>query len=228
MAPYRRAPTDRRPTEGRQTLSRQTIRHIAVPFYRMGASMLSELIEIVTDPAVIAVGVSASILALFVAAATNRVCVFENRADFIWTALIGLIPLAWFFGLSVARGGEGMPLLLPAFDYASIKAQPGKAAFIALGGAFFVVAVLNSLRSSIFNNGPILGVVLFIFKLFSSLFLMFMVPVTIFLEDGLKYHSRSGHHGLFYMFVGAIGYLIYLLINGERVWERREALAELD
>lgn len=152
-------------------------------------------------------GVLFSFLAILIAGLTNRIVIFYDTTDFIWT----LSPF-----LSLLAGGIVASTLVPKGGELTVTAMLvwGIAIIVALYGAYMTFA------ASIRHNGLALGILIGCFKVLSS-----VLAAIISLGAISKVFENSdisvGKRLLALAIFGLLAWMMARLINGEEVYARR-------
>ena len=156
-------------------------------------------------------------LCLVATGMTNTIIIYRDVADFVWSLAIVLVPL----GTLVALG-----LLAPE---ESEKAQnlfweTGQQRLIStVGGLAMVIAVLKTLMNCVRNNGVVLGLVVFAFKVVAA---VISVLVCLGVYNKLTEKNRSVKNVLVAVIIfGVFAFFVNRLINGDRVLKKRAASA---
>lgn len=161
---------------------------------------------------------SCEIAILFIGGVTNRVIVFEDRADFAWTAGIPVgMTIAWLAW--VGTQPEQGDLSLTNTDAFGVFVRVA----VFLGIAFAMGKVCNN---SIKANGWPIGLIMFVFKIVASIILIILAfgLLNQYFPDDKKKVGRGPSMSkiIFYSMLGSLlGWLIVRLINGNAVRERR-------
>ena len=159
-------------------------------------------------------------LALFVMALTNRVVVFINGMDVFTTLSIGLAPMV----MSMVLGSLDMQSPLNG----KFPSEPVGIIVVILGFGATIFAIVKTFMNSIHCNGLVLGIIVSIFKIF-SLVLLILAVIGTFLgaksyEGGVR--QNAGFYIVLVLIFGIFGWVARTLINGERVFEHRQLMAE--
>ena len=156
-------------------------------------------------------------LCLVATGMTNTIIIYRDVADFVWSLAIVLVPL----GTLVALG-----LLAPE---ESEKAQnlfweTGQQRLIStVGGLAMVIAVLKTLMNCVSNNGVVLGLVVFAFKVVAA---VISVLVCLGVYNKLTEKNRSVKNVLVAVIIfGVFAFFVNRLINGDRVLKKHAASA---
>ena len=156
-------------------------------------------------------------LCLVATGMTNTIIIYRDVADFVWSLAIVLVPL----GTLVALG-----LLAPE---ESEKAQnlfweTGQQRLIStVGGLAMVIALLKTLMNCVSNNGVVLGLVVFAFKVVAA---VISVLVCLGVYNKLTEKNRSVKNVLVAVIIfGVFAFFVNRLINGDRVVKKRAANA---
>ena len=156
-------------------------------------------------------------LCLVATGMTNTIIIYRDVADFVWSLAIVLVPL----GTLVALG-----MLAPE---GTEKAQnlfweTGQQRLIStVGGLAMVIAVLKTLMNCVSNNGVVLGLVVFAFKVVAA---VISVLVCLGVYNKLTEKNRSVKNVLVAVIIfGVFAFFVNRLINGDRVLKKRAASA---
>lgn len=153
-------------------------------------------------------GVLFSFLAILIAGLTNRVVVFYDTTDFVWT----LSPF-----LSILIGGIMAHTLAPESGdlTASAILVWGIAVVVALYGAYMTFAI------SIRHNGLALGIVVGCFKVLSSV-LAAIISLGALSKAFENSDISAGKRLLALLVFGLMAWMMTKLINGEAVYAKRQ------
>jgi hypothetical protein len=166
---------------------------------------------------VVCVLFGASVLILFLMAASNRVVVFSNIGDLVWTAGVLLIPLVTFGAVWLFASGP-----LPTnFGLEFARQEPAAALAAGIGAVLWLVAVGLTVSTSIRENGLALGTLVALFKLLASAFFLIALPGALYVRALFGDERRRHDSPVRKLILGAFAGIGYLLINGGRVAERR-------
>ena len=156
-------------------------------------------------------------LCLVATGMTNTIIIYRDVADFVWSLAIVLVPL----GTLVALG-----MLAPE---GTEKAQnlfweTGQQRLIStVGGLAMVIVVLKTLMNCVRNNGVVLGLVVFAFKVVAA---VISVLVCLGVYNKLTEKNRSVKNVLVAVIIfGVFAFFVNRLINGDRVLKKRAAKA---
>ena len=156
-------------------------------------------------------------LCLVATGMTNTIIIYRDVADFVWSLAIVLVPL----GTLVALG-----MLAPE---GTEKAQnlfweTGQQRLIStVGGLAMVIVVLKTLMNCVRNNGVVLGLVVFAFKVVAA---VISVLVCLGVYNKLTEKNRSVKNVLVAVIIfGVFAFFVNRLINGDRVLKKRAASA---
>ena len=154
--------------------------------------------------------VSFSFLAILIAGATNKITIFNDYSD-LWLTL-GLIiwPLLGFMILSLITP-ENAPTI-----YNILLGSPSAAASPLLTSLASFYSLIKTMVNSIKANGTAIGLIVGIFKIFSSIIIILSIL-------GLfnKINEKSSNYGNKLIFITIFTFIFYwvlkTLVNGERV-----------
>lgn len=154
-------------------------------------------------------GVLFSFLAILIAGLTNRVVIFHDTTDFMWT----LSPF-----LSILVGGIVASTLAPENGELTILAILvwGIAIIVALYGAYMTIA------ASIQHNGIALGIVVGAFKLLASV-LAAVISLGALSKAFESSDISAGKRLMALVIFGLMAWMMTKLINGEAVHAKRRA-----
>jgi len=154
-------------------------------------------------------GVTGSFIALLVAGMTNRVVIFADGIDLMWTVLVFGAPVIGFMiGTTLVPEGREFENETAAVVVAGIGGLVG------LGGC--VMTFISSIK----HNGLFLGTVIGIFKVMAALLAAVCVIGLlgkIFGKDAGSFSKRMMAAVVF----GILLWMIQKLINGDEVYIRR-------
>ena len=154
-------------------------------------------------------GVGGSFIVLLVAGMTNRVVIFADGIDLMWTvAVFGAPVIGFAIGATlVPEGGE-------------FENETAAVVVAGIGGVIGLGGCVMTFISSIKHNGLFLGTVIGIFKVMAAL-LAAVCAIgllgKIFGEEGGSFASRMFAFVVF----GFLLWMIRKLINGDEVYARR-------
>jgi len=157
-------------------------------------------------------GIGGAFIALLVAGMTNRVVIFANGKDLMWTVSIFLAPV---IGLVIAGS------LVP--EGREFQDETAAVVVAGIGGVFALFACIMTFILAIKHNGLFVGIILGIFKVVAAL-LAAVCAIgligKIFDQEGGSFVSRI-------FAVVVFGFLLWVmrkLINGDEVYARREQI----
>ena len=154
---------------------------------------------------------------VFILGMTNRVVIFQDVTDFMWTMGIVLSPIIGFIVLLVIAP-ENTP------DGYNIFWTTGSEKVVSVTTAgCFIGSVVMTYVNSIKSNGIALGIGIGTFRVVASMIIALMI-VGIFNKLFEKNNPPAALF-LVLIFTAIFGFVIKRLINGERVMERRMATA---
>ena len=149
----------------------------------------------------------ASFLALFIAAATNKITVFKDYGD-LWLTL-GLIiwPLLGLLILAFLEAGDGQDFFMGR--PAAIVTTIGSA-------CLFLYSLVKTFLNSISANGMVLGIIVGIFKVLSSIIIIFSIVGYI---NRISDNNRSLGSTLIFItkFTFVFKWILDVLVNGHKV-----------
>ena len=160
----------------------------------------------------IAWGVGGSFIAVFLAGMTNRVVIFADGKDLMWTLLIFVAPVIGFvIGATLAPEGQ------------EFSDEPVAVVVISIGGVVALIACVMTFILSVKHNGPVLGIIIGIFKIMAAI----LAAVCAIGLLGKIFGKDTGSFAARMFAVVVFGILLWMmtkLINGDEVYERRAAL----
>jgi hypothetical protein len=147
---------------------------------------------------------------------TNRVVIFEDISDFMWTMGIVLIPLIWIMVLAIITP-ENTPDSYNIF-WTTVEEKVVTVVF----GLGTLGSVAMTYLNSIKSNGIVLGLIIGTSRVIASVIILFMILGLInkFFEED----SPPGALIVVLIVTWVFGFVIKRLINGERVYDRRMAV----
>ena len=156
-------------------------------------------------------------LCLVATGMTNTIIIYRDVADFVWSLAIVLVPLGTLVALGMLAPEE------------TEKAQnffweTGQQRLISIIGALSTgIAVLKTLMNCLRNNGLLLGLVVFAFKVVAA---VISVLVCLGVYNKLTEKNRSVKNVLVAVIIfGVFAFFVNRLINGDRVLKKRAASA---
>jgi len=157
-------------------------------------------------------GIFFSFSAILIAGLTNRVVVFYDTTDFMWT-------LSPFFALLV--GGMIASTLVPENGELTGTAMPtwAIAIIVALYGSYMIFA------ASIRHNGMALGLIIGCFKIISSV-LAAVISLGALSKVFEKSDISAGKRMLALALFGLLAWMMTRLINGQAVYAKRSMLCQ--
>jgi hypothetical protein len=161
------------------------------------------------------IGALIAFLILLVLGMTNRVVIFQDGADFGWSLMTLITPLATFMILGMMAPENAPP------DYDHWAETYGKVVII-VGGLVTLFSVVRMFVYSIASNGLLLGLVIGVFKLVASMIsIVFAIGFInkLFDDDRKSY----GAWALLMLVGAAFVWVLTKLINGDDVEARRLA-----
>ena len=161
----------------------------------------------------------AGFITIFIMALTNKVVIFKDGGDLMIT--VGLI-LAPIIGLSC------LLFLAPS------EPPPGYNQFSGSGAAIFVSAItvltfifclVKTFTNSIASNGLAMGITIAIFRIISSFIIIFALLGFI---NRLTENNKSLGNAIIFIiiFTAIFGWVLKVLINGEKVARKRIETAQ--
>jgi hypothetical protein len=151
--------------------------------------------------------------ALLVLGLTGRVVIYNDGGDLALNFGIVLIPVAVL--LYVSAGAPPDEAGQTARDAYYAQSWVGVSMIVSLIGA--VACALVTAWVSIRENGPLLGVPVAALKISTAVLALFLIVFWFMSQD--KKQKRSVMTNL--LFLGALGWFMSLLVNGDRVRARR-------
>tara|TARA_B100002051_G_scaffold153152_1_gene144905 strand:- start:280 stop:792 length:513 start_codon:yes stop_codon:yes gene_type:complete len=151
-----------------------------------------------------------SFLAIFIAAATNRVTVFKDYGD-LWTTL-GLI--LWpSFGLMI------LAFIQPEESNDIFFGSRAASVITILTAVVTLYSLVKTFTNSIAENGPVIGSVVGVFKVLSSIIIIFSVLGYI---NRITEDNRSLGSTLIFItiFTFIFKWILDVLVNGHKVKPR--------
>tara|TARA_B100000963_G_scaffold304493_1_gene278299 strand:- start:413 stop:922 length:510 start_codon:yes stop_codon:yes gene_type:complete len=154
--------------------------------------------------------ISFSFLAILIAGATNKITIFNDYGD-LWLTLGFIIwPLIGFMILSLIVPEDASD------NYNILLGSPSSAATTIITSFATFYSLIKTMTNSINANGAIIGVIVGIFKILSSIIIIFSVI-------GLfnKINEKNSGYGNKLIFISIFTFIFYwalkTLVNGERV-----------
>ena len=159
---------------------------------------------------------------LFFLAATNTVIIFENYGDFYWSLGILLCPILLLIGQEIiAPHSEIRPL-----EYNIYWETLNHKLLTLIGLITFVMSLSITFYNSVKNNGLILGIIIFSFKVFAcliSVILILGIIAEIFGTGDQNKRKRTLRSLLVALIVfKVLKFFIKKLVNGENVMKKRK------
>ena len=153
-----------------------------------------------------------SFVIIFIAGMTNRVVIFNDGWDLLWTALIFIIPILFIIVGSLLQENKSI--------------TEKELIYVLLGGGILsLLCILKVIFSSIKHNGLILGLFIGFFKILSAV-------IVAILSIGLIGRIFDSENATFFqrmfalLFFGILLFVIGKLINGIEVRDRRLELLQ--
>ena len=154
--------------------------------------------------------VSFSFLAILIAGATNKIIIFNDYSD-LWLTL-GLViwPLIGFIILSIITP-ESTP-----DNYNILIGSPSATATTLLTSFATFYSLIKTMANSVKANGTVIGIIVGIFKIFSSIIIILSVV-------GLfnKINEKNSSYGNKLIFISIFTFIFYwvlkTLVNGKKV-----------
>tara|TARA_A100001037_G_C15042593_1_gene586227 strand:+ start:91 stop:633 length:543 start_codon:yes stop_codon:yes gene_type:complete len=154
-------------------------------------------------------GIGGAFIALLVAGMTNRVVIFANGKDLMWTVSIFLAPVIGFV-IAATLVPEGR----------EFRDETSAVVVAGIGGVFALLSCVMTFILAIKHNGFFIGIILGIFKVMAAL-LAAVCAIgllgKIFGEQGGSFASKM----FALIFFGLLLWMIGKLINGDEVYARR-------
>ena len=150
-----------------------------------------------------------SFIILFLLGISNKIIIYRNTNDFMWNIFLIIVPL-----LTVMILAFLMPETLP--DNYKFFWETQKTSVISIIGlSITALSLLKVFLNCTKNNGLLLGVFIFIFKVFASLIITILLLAFI----GKLFDDKASWKTLFVplLLFGLFIFVINRLINGDRV-----------
>lgn len=174
------------------------------------------------------IGAGFSMLVLLIIGFGSRFVVFADDGDLLMTSCIFIVPVATAAALSGVWFLISAPSPTPRMDsWEFAQAFPAMAITLAIGVLVWLWAVVGTLTSSICQNGLIVGILIACMKLMAGVFMVLAWFGSLHLAEGFSDGRESSTSFLRLLFLGILIWLAAKLINGERVFERREYRARM-
>lgn len=149
-------------------------------------------------------------VAIFLLAFTNKVIVFYDEMDLVWSLMIVIGPLLSFGALVIANIDDNPS----ATDF--FVGGPVQIFISACGVAFAIYGVLKTYQASIICNGVGVGIAVGTFRVIAAI--LILLSVFGFLSRLLEKKGRSAGTVMVAMiFFGIFAWIVSVLINGDRV-----------
>lgn len=161
-------------------------------------------------------------IAIFAAGASNRLVIYVDKNDFIWSMSTAVIPIvAHLAALYLAPANAGP-------DYNIYLGDAYGIAITVVAVAAELVALYKLVNYALMANGPAWGTVVAVFKLTASLVTVFLVIFVLFdaLSKDKNKQPSAGNAVAMVAIMAAIGWVMSKLINGPAVEARRQALGQ--
>jgi hypothetical protein len=156
-------------------------------------------------------GIGGSFVALLLLGLTNRVVVFADGKDLLWTVCIFLIPIIAFF-IAATLAPEGQEV----FDDSLSSIVVG------IGGVLGLISCVMAFVISIKHNGLFVGAIVGIFKVMAAV----LAAVCALGLLGKMFSKDTGSFAARMFAFAVFGILLWIvteLINGDDVYKRRAA-----
>ncbi len=156
-------------------------------------------------------GIGGAFIALLVAGMTNRVVIFANGVDLMWTVSIFLAPV---IGFAIAA------FLVP--EGREFEDETAAVVVAGIGGVVGLFACLMAFILAIKHNGLFIGIIIGIFKVVAAL-LAAVCAIGLLgklFDQGSSVASKVLAAAVF----GILLWMIQKLINGDKVYARREQI----
>ncbi len=162
----------------------------------------------------------AGCVALTVAGASKKVIIFKDQHD-LWTSFVPcVLPVVMLFVLSTLMPDGSKP----ANFESAITSDPVVLAVFALATILYLACFIRIFAVSIASNGPLLGIVVAVFKIIASAFLGVAIALSVF----GYFNAKTDRASLQAVLIGALSaWLLKSLVNGQEVLERRAALVTI-
>ena len=150
-----------------------------------------------------------SFITLFFLGITNKVIIYRNTSDFMWNIALIIVPLFTMMILAFL-----MPESLPD-NYNFFWETQNTSVISTIGLSITALSLLKAFLNCIKNNGLLLGIFIFIFKVFASLIITILLLAFI----GKLFDDKAAWKTLFVplLLFGLFIFVINRLINGDRV-----------
>ncbi len=158
-------------------------------------------------------GIGGSFVALVVAGMTNRVVVFADGKDLLWTVCIFLIPTIAFL-IAATLVPEGQEVLDDSLS----------SIVVGIGGVLGLISCVMAFVLSIKHNGLFLGVIVGIFKVMAAV-LAAICAIGLVGKIFDKESGSSAERMFALVIFGVLLWMMSKLINGDEVYERRADLS---
>ena len=160
-------------------------------------------------------GIGGSFVALLLLGMTNRVVVFADGIDLLWTVCIFLTPIIAFF-IAATLVPEGQEV----FDDSLSSIVVG------IGGVLGLISCVMAFVLSIKHNGLFVGVIVGIFKVMAAV----LAAVCALGLLGKIFEKKGGSTASRLLALAVFGILLWLitrLINGDEVHARRAQIPSI-
>ena len=150
---------------------------------------------------------------LVVLGMTNTIIVYRDMNDFIWSIVVVVAPVFTFIGLSFLMP-EAPP---PEYDFYWQTTNTSVISLIGIIGT--VVSMIKMFVNCIGNNGIVLGIVMFVFKILASIIVCILMIGIV----GKIFDNKSSYRTLIVALIvfGVFTFILNRLVNGERVLAKR-------
>jgi hypothetical protein len=157
----------------------------------------------------------------------NRVLVFMDVGDIAWTSGVLFIPLTALFVIPLTAG-MALPKDANVLTWRVVIDHPLFATTVAIMVALWGYSLTVAILTPIAFNGFVVGVLIAVLKLIVATLFAFLA-IMVWCASMSEYRQKRRPNRFWIAsLLGALGWIAFCLVNGHRVFERRELLAERD
>ncbi|SVD46861.1 uncharacterized protein METZ01_LOCUS399715 [marine metagenome] len=161
----------------------------------------------------------AGFITIFIMALTNKVVVFEDGGDLMITLGIIIAPIIGFLCLAFLEPSAPPP------DYNMLSGSTAAIFVSAITVLTFIFCFVKTFTNSIASNGLAMGITIAIFRIISSFIIIFALLGFI---NRLTENNKSLGNAIIFIiiFTAIFGWVLKVLINGEKVARKRIETAQ--
>ena len=143
----------------------------------------------------------------FIGAYTNKITVYRDPQDMGWSLCLILSPCIGYLILAVVADYDDS-----VSDIATQTTFGLIITILSLGGT--LLSIFKTFQKSIQDNGQLMGLIVGTGKVLLAIFIAFFALSLI--SYLFKDKRRLGHIAIFFMIFGLLGWIVKVLINGEK------------